>query len=480
MTQPNILWICTDQQRADALGCYGRETVDTSNIDSLAASGVQFDRCYSQSPVCTPSRASFLTGRYPRTTRCRQNGQAIPSEERTISKEFAERGYSCGLAGKLHLSPCNPADRDTESRIDDGYSTFHWSHDSQHPVRDNEYQQWLAEKNLSFDLEESDISEYVQTYAPPEHHQTTWCADRAIDYIEDHSGVADPWLFSLNCFDPHHPFDPPESYLEPYLDRLDGIGLPNYDPGELEDKPVYQRFDHHGAYNDSEQFPCSEMSNRDHRAIRAAYWAMVDLIDDQVGRLLDTLERTGQREDTIVIFSSDHGEMLGDHGIYLKGPYFYEPAVRVPLIVSQPGTIEEGVVSDALVELVDLAPTLLDAYGERQTPRMQGNSLYGLLQGDSDPDHHRETVYSEYCNAMPHHTEPVAPYGTMVRTDQYKLIRMHRLDAGELYDLEADPNETTNRWNDPEYAGVKTDLLETLADRMAETVDPVPQRQTAY
>ena len=129
--QPNILWICTDQQRWDTLGCYGNSFVRTPNIDALAAGGALFERCFSQSPVCTPSRASFLTGRYPRTTRCRQNGQDIPEDEVLVTKLLADAGYRCGLSGKLHLSPCNPSHcTTTERRIDDGYTDadFHWSH----------------------------------------------------------------------------------------------------------------------------------------------------------------------------------------------------------------------------------------------------------------------------------------------------------------------------------------------------------------
>ena len=502
MGRPNVLWICTDQQRFDTLGCYANEFVETAHIDGMASEGVRFDRCYSQCPVCTPSRASFLTGRYPRTTRCRQNGQRIPEDELLITRSLADSGYTCGLAGKLHIAPCNPNKPEepmTERRIDDGYAEFHWSH---HPGPDwptNEYIHWLRERNIEFedDLVDDEGSgarridrshefddvadcEYVQISLPPEYHQTTWCADKAINFIEANAEEDQPWLFSVNTFDSHHAFDPPMEYLERYLDRLDEIPLPNYEDGEIKNKSVFQHQDHNGGYNTPGYFAYSEMSERDHRLVRAAYWAMCDLIDDQVGRMLEALERTGQREDTLVIFMSDHGELLGDHGIYLKGPYFYESAIRVPLVVSQPGTIPEGVESDALVELVDLAPTLLDAVEEEPLPRMQGQSLWPLLIGDTDVDAHRDVVYSEYYNAMPWHDDPELPFGTMVRTDRYKLVKMHRLASSELYDLETDPNETQNRWDDPAYASIKMNLLDTLADQMAETVDPVPERQAPW
>ena len=145
-----------------------------------------------------------------------------------------------------------------------------------------------------------------------------------------------PWTFSLNPFDPHHAFDPPREDLERYRGLLDDIPLPNYVAGELRDKPVWQRIDHSGSYGGKGMYAYDQMTDTDHRWVTAAYWAMVDVIDRQIGHLLNCLEETRQRDNTYIIFTSDHGEMLGDHGIYLKGPFFYEPAVRVPLLISGP------------------------------------------------------------------------------------------------------------------------------------------------
>lgn len=477
--RPNILWICTDQQRADSLGCYGNGFTRTPNLDGLAAGGVLFERAFTQSPVCTPSRASFLTGRYPRTTGCRQNGQAIDPREVLVTRVLADAGYVGGLAGKLHLAPCHPSvSPGTERRTGDGYDEFHWSH---HPDPDwptNEYVHWLRERGIALERRPRDDCRYVDVGMPAEHHHTTWCARKAVDFVEANAGFGQPWLFSVNMFDPHHPFDPPPEYLARYLDRLDDIPLPNYAPGELDGKPEFQRTDHAGAYAGDAPFPYPAMGDRDHRMLRAAYWAMCDLIDDQVGRMLAALERTGQRENTIVVFQTDHGEMLGDHGIYLKGPYFYEPAVRVPLIVSWPGTLEPGRRSRALVEYADLAPTLLDAAGLPRQPGMQGRSLWPLLTGAADLHRHRDDVYCEYYNAMPWHGP--AAQATMVRTGSHKLVAVHGQDTGELYDLRDDPPERHNRWYDPELAEVKTDLLRRLCDRMAWTVDPLPAREAKF
>jgi len=476
----NILWLCSDQQRWDTLACYGNAFVETPNLDSLARGGALFEHAYCQSPVCTPSRASFLTGRYPRTTRCRQNGQDIPEDEVVVTKILSEHGYTCGLSGKLHLSACFPeVCSEMEARIDDGYEDFHWSHHAGGGWgRNNAYWAWLREKGALFKTAPHPETPHIHTGMPAELHQTTWCIDKACDFIRQQTRGGDPWLFSVNMYDPHHPFDPPEDLLSRYMERLNEIPLPLYREGELSSKPPYQAFDHEGAYGHRGGHPYKEMAQNDHRMVRAAYWAMCDLIDTQVGRLMDLLKATGQIENTIVIYTSDHGEMLGDHGIYLKGPYFYEPAIRVPLIISCPGTIAANRVM-GMVELVDLAQTILDAAGLDHYPGMQGKSLWPILVGEKPPHQHRDDVYCEYYNAMPWHRDPTAQL-TMLRTDQYKIVLDHSNTAGELYDLDSDPGEFSNLWSDPASRDIKTDLLLRLCNRMAWTVDPMPVRRAAW
>jgi arylsulfatase len=477
MKQPNILVICTDQQRYDTLGCYGNKLVDTPNIDRLAEEGMLFENAFCQSPVCTPSRSSFLTGRYPRTTRCRANGQAIPADEKLISRLLADEGYTCGLAGKLHLSPCHPSVTSaTERRIDDGFHQFFWSH---HPMPEwptNEYTQWLNRKNKQFHAPYTEGSKYVQIGPDEEDHQTTWCAEKAIQFMESNAGYDKPWFFIANLFDPHHPFDPPKAYLDKFLSRLDEIPLPNYVEGELHNKPEYQRMDREGAYGTKGYLAAAEMSDQDHRLLRAAYWAMCELIDTQVGRMLESLEGSGQRENTIVIFMSDHGELLGDHGMYLKGPHFYDVSVRVPFIVRWPEFITGDRRSSTLIELVDLAPTLLEAAGIRIYEGIQGRSLWPILSGQL-PDNaiHREDVYCESYDANFKHNGRGA-WATMVRTQTHKLVVYHGDDLGELYDLTSDEREMNNLWDDPAARDVKLALMKRLCDRMAFTVDPLPVR----
>jgi arylsulfatase A-like enzyme len=224
-------------------------------------------------------------------------------------------------------------------------------------------------------------------------------------------------------------------------------------------------------------FPFPQMSDTEHRLIRAAYWAMCDLIDTETGRVLEALERTGQRDNTIIIFMSDHGELLGDHGIYLKGPFFYECSIKVPLIINWRNHIK-GKRFKALVELQDLPQTLLELCDLPSHEGMQGKSLTPLLTGAAGDSHH-ESVYCEYLNAMPWHKDPPA-FATMVRTDRYKLVAAHSDNSGELYDLAEDPGEHTNLYNNPPYTAVKVAMLERLLNHWSRTADPLPVRKSDW
>jgi arylsulfatase len=470
--RPNILWLCSDQQRYDTIAALGNSLARSPNIDRLIEEGVAFRRAYCQSPVCTPSRASFLTGRYPRTTRCRQNGQQIPTGERLLPRLFADAGYRCGLAGKLHLSSCS--DGKVEQRIDDGYEVFHWSH---HPQpgwgQDNAYWRWLEEKGTNWsNIFDGSGSAYVKKGVPAEFHQTTFCADKTIDFIR--ASADRPWFFSFNCFDPHHPFDPPPEYLERY--DIDAMPLPKFREGELERKTTFQQLDHNGAHNSDGEFAPGTMTDRDRREIYAANLAMCELIDDQVGRILEALVETGQADNTIVIYMSDHGEMLGDHGIYFKGPHFYESAIRVPLVVRWPNGYKSGLQVDGLVELLDLAPTLLEAAGLDVPEAMQGRSLNAMCRGESDPIRFRDQVFCEYYNAWTHSDA----YATMLRTEQYKIVVYHGTDQGELYDLVADPDEFANLWASDEHKDLKLKLMTRCFDASVFTMDPTPPRLGPY
>ncbi len=471
MPQPNILWLCTDQQRFDTIRSLGNELVRTPNIDKLVNEGVAFTQAYCQSPVCSPSRASFLTGRYARTTRCRQNGQTIPADEVLVSKMFADAGYRCGLAGKLHLASCSNGK--VEQRIDDGYHDFRWSHHPQPDWPENAYTQWLHAKGQSWEeLYSGPDTSYIKQGVPTEFHQTTWCAEATMDFIR--GNAQRPWFFSFNCFDPHHAFDPPPEYLAKY-DPAD-MPLPKYRDGELDTKPTFQQLDAEWAHNSPGEFHSAAMTDNDRRQVTASYYAMCELIDDRVGRIMQCLEETGQRENTIVIFMSDHGEMLGDHGIYFKGPHFYDEAIRVPLVISWPENFCSGLQIDGLTELVDLVPTLLEAANLEVLERVQGTSLVPHLTGIADPLQHKQHVYCEYYNSWTHSDA----YGTMLRSNTEKIVVYHGTDQGEFYDLTTDPDEFVNLWNDPAAADRKLQMLRHCFDASVLNMDPLPVRRGAF
>jgi len=458
--RPNILWICTDQQRWDTIRSLGNEYIRTPNLDRLAARGVAFENAYCQSPICTPSRASFLTGRYASTVHATMNGNEIwDGAAPLVTKTLADAGYDCGLAGKFHLSG---AQGRIEPRIDDGYRVFHWSH---HPADDwpegHDYNDWLIARGVDY-TETFDKLGYI----PPEHHQVKWCADKAIEFLKEDRG-GQPWLFSYNCFDPHPPFDPPQSYLDHYpAEEMPG---PLFRESDLEAQAKLEAVNFQSEARRPEEF--------DAKSIQAKYWAMIEQIDDHVGRMLDALEESGQADNTVVIFTSDHGETCGDHGLLLKGCRFYESLVHVPLIISLPGRFEEGLRSQALVELTDLAPTLLELAGLPVPDRMQGRSLLPILEGKASPDRHREFVRSEYYRTL----AGVQSWGTMVRTERFKQVLYHGHDGlGELFDLENDPDEFDNLWNDPRLAEERHKLMVMNFDSLATAVDVGAPRISRY
>ena len=479
--RPNILWFSTDRQRFDTLGCYGNAHVTTPNLDTLAGEGVCFEQAFSQCSICSPSRASFMTGRYPRTTRLNRNGQTIPADEKLISRLLADEGYVCGHVGKMHLSAGAPdVTQWCETRIDDGYSVFEWSlHPPGPPV--SAYTAWLAERGITFKRTPVDGSPYVHFGMPAESSNPGWVASRSGSFVQCSAEQDNPWFLTCNFEAPHNPFDPPEEFLRPYLDRLGEIPLPRYTPGELETKPPFQQTDRDGVWGGgSGTFAYEKMTDRDHRMIRAAYWALCDHIDHEVGHVLDVLRDTGQLDNTLVLFTSDHGEMLGDHGFYFQGPYFYPEMIRVPLIMAWPGRVRPAR-SRALVELVDIAPTLLDAAGIGQYAGMQGRSLWPILSGESDPDQHREDIYAEYYQAIPNgYRRDGGAHATALRNREFAMTVIHGRDCGELYDLNADPGETRNVWDDPRYVSTKVRLLKRLCDRMAETIDPLPPVRAGF
>ena len=452
--RPNILWLCSDQQRYDTIHALGNEYIDTPNLDRLCARGVAFTHAYVQNPVCTPSRASFLSGKYPSAVNANiLGGENNPEHCTLITKALADAGYYCGNIGKLHISA---AQGGHENRGDDGYAEFIYSMGSGHDLENgcNEYGKWLEAKGIDFhDIMESDGREYYwyREDAPIELRQTAWCAERAVRFIRENADKEQPWLLSVNCFDPHPPYDAPRTLVEKYLARH----LPD---------PIFNDSDYTlGEQLKAAHHQTKEVTapNDDLRRKKASYYGMCEIVDLHFGRIIDALDELGLRENTLIIYTSDHGEMLGDHGLSLKGCRFYDGAVRVPLIFSMPGTLEEGKTVSEITELTDIAPTIAELCGVSFTDTV-GISLLPAMGGADRPFTPRTFVRCEYFNS--NRTNKAPTNATMYRDRRYKLIVYHGIETGELYDMENDPREEHNLWYDEAYKDLRFALIKASFD----------------
>lgn len=459
---PNILWICTDQQRWDTIGALGNKHVKTPNIDRLVREGVSFTNAHCQSPVSAPSRASFLTGMYPSAVRVTRNGNAAwPETAPLVTKLLKDAGYECGLAGKFHLSTAM-AHRPEHRPADDGYTTYHYSHGPYQGGSKNDYLKYWLDRGVDI------LALKKQNgHVPKEYHQTTWCVDRAIEFIKERREW--PWLFSLNVYDPHNPFDPPKEYLDRY--DVGGLPQPSFKASDLEEKSVFN--------NVVFQSAPKKHSGGENRKRAARYWAQIDMIDENIGRLLKALEESGQLENTLIIFMSDHGDMLGDHGLTAKGCRFYNGLVRVPLVFWHPKMLRQNLQSDALVELIDVVPTMLELTGLPVLEKIQGKSLAPILSGKSPADFHKEHVRCEYYDKNSNEGGKIAS-GTMFRTKKYKLALYHGHAKGELFDMENDPDEFTNLWDDPAHQQVLMQLIRRSYDASIEAFDKGSEKVARY
>lgn len=488
--QPNILWYCTDQQRFDTIAALGNPHINTPGLDAFLTESVTFTHAYCQSPICTPSRASFLTGMYPGALGVTGNGYShFPKhlESRLLPHRLAKQGYDCGLVGKLHLA--SPA-QGQEPRVNDGYRYFQYSHDHKGPNDSgNDYAAWLRAMGQSPDalLDERQVSSMaayrqganLQSFSgfyeptresdnvPAALHQSYWCTEKAVEFIDQNRGCDQPWFLSVNPFDPHPPFDAPWEYYR----RYDPAAMPgaHFVAGDLEHQ---QRLVDAGIdFQSKPQHPDS----RNIHHLQASYYAMIEQLDHEFGRLISYLDDTGQRENTLVVFCSDHGESLGDHGMLLKGCRFFEGLVRVPLMICWPAKYQAGLRSDALVELMDLAPTLAEAAGLEIPYYYQGQSLRPLLQGLTTE--HRKFVRCEFYAGINY---PDETHATMYRDERYKLINYHGKGLTELYDLQEDPWEHEDLSENPQASAVLSRLSQQSFDATVFARSPSPQRTNPF
>jgi arylsulfatase A-like enzyme len=444
----NVLFVFTDQQRQDSLGCYGG-VAETPNLDGLAASGTRFDRAYTPTAICSPARAATVSGMRPHHNGVARNTTGdVDLHERCPCYPglLREAGYNVGLSGKWHVG--DPGDFGFDGDHIEGHF---YSRDYE------EYLAYLDERDLPRMTE--DVIEDRFPDVPGVHaggrdtrpqaasfteYVTTNGEEMIGEYADAYHQEGTPFYQSVHYFGPHNPYYLPEPYWS------------MYDPEDIElpESAVKETFENkpraHRAQADVSSL--DEIPIEDWRRIVAAYRGWVTYIDDQVGRLLDTLETEGVRDDTLVVFSSDHGGFATAHKMHDKGPAMYEDIYNVPFIADGLGIESDH---DAFVSLLDLAPTFLDAAGVDIPEEYDGASLF-----DIDADHDRNTARAEF------HGHQFPYEQRMLRDGRYKLVLNER-DTAELYDLEEDPNELDNKIGNPAYGAVAERLYDRLVGELA-------------
>jgi arylsulfatase A-like enzyme len=499
--RPNILFITSDQQRGDCYGFEGRK-VRTPHLDALAREGTRFAACITPNLVCQPSRASILTGLLPYTHGVSDNGIDLDPAvgEAGFAGAFARAGYRTGYIGKAHFATSHtfestgtPECRNTD-QPQDWYGPYmgfehvelvveghnHWP--PMKPPRGQHYERWFHKDGRGEALQRlyetalEPRSTAVQTFhsaLPVAFHNSTWIGDRTIAYIEAHRH--EPFCVWASFPDPHHPFDAPVPWSR--LHHPDEVDLPPHRTLDLERRPWWHRQSLEGApqivphlakiRTGYSRIP--QQTDRQLRELIANYYGMISLIDHNVGRILLHLETLGLERDTLVVYSTDHGDWLGDHGLVLKGPMAYEGLLRVGLLLRGPGVPAGKVVADP-VSTIDLPATFADYAGVSLPAAKHSASLRPLVETARA---HRDFAYSEWD--LRASRSGVDLDLRTVRTKTHKLTVDLRSGAGELYDLANDPHEMDNRFGDPGAAQAQRELADMIASRPDDAVPRRPQ-----
>ncbi|MDQ8194061.1 sulfatase-like hydrolase/transferase [Coraliomargarita sp. SDUM461004] len=469
MNSPNILLLITDQQRWDSLGVYGAPEAQTPNLDKLASEGIRFDQCYCNNPICTPSRASLMTGGELPDHGVMQLEDVLDQRQMMFPELLRQAGYKTALFGKQHVSSRVIEHR--ERHPNDGFDTYQWCHEPAIHTGSafNGYAKWLKEKNPNFLQELGEKGRRIGHF-PNELHATRWTADATIDFLNEQSGGDTPFLCIASVFDPHDPYD---DYPKEVAARIDQTKIrkpiPRSDDSTLPKGILLERRMGYMA-----RHPQDEADIHD---LRLGYHASISFIDEQFGRILKTLENADLKENTIVIFTSDHGDMLGDHGLMAKGAFFYDPCTRIPLLIRWPKQIKGNQHTNAFVQLNDLAGTIVEAAGISTPLRKQflphSKSLLPYLTGQNicPP---RNTAICAYRHTGYGNSSKGSQYipvsATMLREGDFKLCLYHDeanddLSAeGQLFNMTADPYETNNLWNIQEYQATKRVMIQTILD----------------
>ncbi|MBZ0299761.1 MAG: sulfatase-like hydrolase/transferase [Anaerolineae bacterium] len=476
MTAPNILLIFADELRADALGYAGNAIVQTPNIDRLAHSGTRFSQCMVTQPTCTPSRASILTGCYPSALKSRMVGCVTPDDPRFLPRVLTQHGYRTASIGKIHLVPQRDEPDAVQQALDSGGDYYGFQEiDLVDGHGDHcfgpQYTPWLAAQVPDWEdclKQRQRLQPGLDCFTwelPPEVHSSRYIADRAVDWLNQAGET--PFFLHVSFPDPHYPFVVPEPYASQYAPADMPPPLPpvtaSSDLPPLHHEVYFNRpgehlRDHVIGTPPREYAACT---TADWQQVKATYYGMITLLDEQIGRILDALDVVGLAENTLVLFLSDHGDYLGDHGFYGKG-LPYDPVLGVPLVLRGPGIVP-GQVIDSVASTLDLAPTLLDFAGAPEPEGVQGFSLRRALTGQAEPQ--RQAALTENDDDF------VPMRARTLTTDRWKLTVYANQWEGELFDRRSDPAEMINLWNQADYQPIRQRLTQALLDEVMASID---------
>jgi arylsulfatase A-like enzyme len=501
--RPNILLITSDQQRGDCFGFEGR-WVKTPHLDLMARQGTRFAACITPNNVCQPSRASMLTGLLPLTHGVWDNGVDLDPEVGAagFAGQFARAGYATGFIGKAHFATkhtfeptgtpeCEFSMKDYPPDWHGPYMGFdhvelvvegHNRNLPQKPPGGQHYEHWYYRDGLGDwknELYQTRLAPDVgaaQTWhsaLPPAWHNSTWVGDRGIEFLREHRNR--PFLAWVSFPDPHHPFDAPEPWSR--MHHPDEIDLPVHRSRDLERRPWWHKASLEGRpqltrpdmlAHRAKGSRVPDQTDEQLRHLIANYYGMISLIDHNVGRICNALDDYGLAENTLVIYTTDHGDWLGDHGLILKGPMMYEGLLRVGLIFKGPGVPAGRVVADP-VATTDLAATFYDFAGVAAGRELHSRSLCRLMHGQESRDY----AYNEW-KLHPSRTG-LALDLRCVRTRDAKLTLELGSGAGELYVLKNDPLEMDNRYNDPGVAALQKELTDMIRARPRDMLQDLPE-----
>ncbi len=443
--RPNILLIFSDQHTQRITGCYGDPVVRTPNLDRLAARGVVFDNAYTPSPLCVPARMSFLSGRHPCRQNCWTNSDPLASDIPTTAHALGAAGYRPILVGRLHA--IGPDQLHGYVRREVGDHSTNWVGGVSHSLGP------LAKTNDPF-RESVERSGPGQSSYQLHDRDVTAAALEVLDELAAarKSGEGEPFALTVGYLLPHQPYVARPDLFAYYADK---VGLPEIPLDSLgEEHPVHAAWRQHSGIEDVPEADCLRA--------RAAYYALVEEFDEMVGQLLDRLAALGLDQNTLVIYVSDHGDQIGERGLWWKQT-FYDESAKVPMILSWPGVLPEGERRNQLVNLVDLAQTMVEAAGAPALPAADGRSLLGVARDPGRP--WIDETFSEYCtDGMSAWTgaEPVRQ--RMIRSGRWKLCYYDGARP-QLFDLEADPRETRDLAGNPAHAELRAALeARLLAD----------------